>query len=193
MTRISAPRSLCLRSEGVRDRQPGGRVLSELVNRGGRPCPSEGCQRRDHAPDHQHPAPQPQKHLRVGGATGLPAWAQPGDDALLDPNRPPWVPSLLPGETGEAIQNDSALTPRTAAAPGPSRRGRHGTHNHLHTHEWTERGAPKNETPKCLPRRQWAEIPLRSPVSAHGDQPLCPKCCHVAAFRGQSALVCVRD
>src|SRR6266480_4679373 len=50
LTRISAPRSLCLRSEGVRDRQPGGRVLSELVNRGGRPCPSEGCQRRDHAP-----------------------------------------------------------------------------------------------------------------------------------------------
>jgi hypothetical protein len=24
----------------------------------------------------------------------------------------------------------------------------------------------RNETPKCRPRRQWAEIPLRSPVSA---------------------------
>src|SRR6185436_3613989 len=32
-------------------------------------------------------------------------------------------------------------------------------------------GAPRNETPKCRPRRQWAEIPLRSPVSAHRDRP----------------------
>jgi hypothetical protein len=39
--------------------------------------PAEGCQRRDHAPDHQHPAAQPQIHLRVGGATGIPAGHNP--------------------------------------------------------------------------------------------------------------------
>jgi hypothetical protein len=36
-------------------------------------------------------------------------------------------------------------------------------------------------------------IPLRSPVSAHRDQPLCAKCRHVAAFRGRSASIRVRD
>src|SRR5262245_53541273 len=53
-------------------------------------------------------------------------------------------------------------------------------------------GAPRNETPKCRPRRQWAEIPLRSPVSAHRDQPLCAKCRHFAAFRARPDSVCVR-
>jgi hypothetical protein len=37
-------------------------------------------------------------------------------------------------------------------------------------------------SPKCRPRRQGAEIPLRSPASAHRDQPLCEKCGRVAGI-----------
>jgi hypothetical protein len=51
----------------------------------------------------------------------------------------------------------------------------------------------RNETPKGRPWRQGTEIPLRSPVSVHRDQPLCAKRAMSRAFRARSALVRVRD